>query len=330
MTCFTQITLTRFRRFAATLVVGIVFLSGCSKVQQDPAVPPPVASSPPPAQVSTGPAAATVQRPTEAEIRARYQNCSHGYYSGPRPGKTRFTKDRYVWAVTPEFATKYCMPKEFVSSDLRGAEAVAYRMVEDSDEEICGLGDNPETCVRAQFHQFEIYYRNGSIPKMRDVPYFNPAKLPARMLISVTDREWQHKIQSVKSKPRTGALSPFADVFGLLATRGDKVTWTLGAVYPNLYYEDAFEQLDYVSLQAASGFSFSPGWEKADKSSLVIGVGRPTDQRSYSDRRVGDFALLITLPERVRDAIVANDQARGTNLAALARQARSAPTSPNR
>ena len=30
-----------------------------------------------------------------------------GYYSGPRPGKNRYTKDEYLWVVTPEFAAGY-------------------------------------------------------------------------------------------------------------------------------------------------------------------------------------------------------------------------------
>ncbi|WP_458233096.1 hypothetical protein [Roseateles sp. P5_E8] len=316
------------RRYAPTLVAGLLLLAGCSKAQQDVAAP---ASSPTPGAQPSSQAvsAATVPRLTEAEVKARYQNCSHGYYSGPRPGKARFTKDRFVWAVTPDFAAKYCMPKEFVSTDLKGAEAVAYRMVEDADEEVCGLKDSPDICARARFHQFEIYYRTGSIPKIREVPYFNPAKLPARMLISVTDKEWQHMLQSVNAKPRTGALSPFSD-FGLLETSGNKVTWSLGSAYPNLYYEDAFEQLDYLSLQTIAGFSFAPGWQQAEKSALVIGAGKPTDKRRYSDRRVVDFALLITIPERIRAAVIANDKARGTNMSAPAGQANATPSTSNR
>lgn len=72
---------------------------------------------------------------SEAEVKAKYQNCPNGYYSGPRPGKARYTNDNFIWAVTPEFAGKFCMPPEFVSSELKGAEAVAFRIVEDSDEE---------------------------------------------------------------------------------------------------------------------------------------------------------------------------------------------------
>ena len=49
---------------------------------------------------------------SEAELRAKYQSCPLGYYSGPRPGKNRYTKDEYLWVVTPEFAAAYCMPSE--------------------------------------------------------------------------------------------------------------------------------------------------------------------------------------------------------------------------
>lgn len=135
-------------------------------------------------------AAAEPQRVlTEAEVKVRYQNCPNGYYSGPRPGKVRFTRDNFVWAVTPEFAAKFCMPPELISSELKGAEAVAYRMQADSSGENCGFGDRAGVCSAPVNHRFEIYYRNGLIPKERELPYFQVATLPSAMLITPSDSE---------------------------------------------------------------------------------------------------------------------------------------------
>ena len=42
---------------------------------------------------------------TQAEVQAAYQNCPVGYYSGPRPGKSRYTKDEYLRRPTRLLAT---------------------------------------------------------------------------------------------------------------------------------------------------------------------------------------------------------------------------------
>lgn len=155
---------------------------------------------------------------SDAEVQVRYRNCPRGYYSGPQPGKARFTQDRFVWAVTPAFAAAFCLPKEFISPDLKGAEAIAYRMVEDLNEESCGWGGRPELCRRPRVHRFEVYYPNGLFAKERNVPYFHVAKLASKMLISSTDKESRAKWISLRDKPRVGALGPFeSNKFSLLS-----------------------------------------------------------------------------------------------------------------
>jgi hypothetical protein len=37
--------------------------------------------------------------------------------------------------------------------------------------------------------RFEIYLKSGVLPKERDVPYFQAAKLPSRLLVSVSESE---------------------------------------------------------------------------------------------------------------------------------------------
>ena len=119
------------------------------------------------AQVASAPRAST-QQLTAEEGQARYQNCPSGNYAGLRPGKTRYTKDPWIWAVTPQFAAEFCMPPEFISVELKGAEAVAYKMVQDQDEIVCGWGGKAEVCSPGTEHRFEIYYKTGSNPKELD------------------------------------------------------------------------------------------------------------------------------------------------------------------
>lgn len=58
------------------------------------------------------------------------QNYSEGTYSGPRPGRVRYTKDTFIWVTTPEFAKKFYMPEEFIRSELKGVEAVVFKIIE--------------------------------------------------------------------------------------------------------------------------------------------------------------------------------------------------------
>lgn len=88
----------------------------------------------------------------QAEIQAGYESFPVGYYGGPRPGKSRYTKDDYLWMVTPEFGAAYCMPTEFVDATLKGAEAVAYKLVYEGLEN-CGFGGNRELrCLFCNHH----------------------------------------------------------------------------------------------------------------------------------------------------------------------------------
>ena len=266
---------------------------------------------------------------SDAEVRAKYQNCPNGYYSGPRPGKTYYTKDKWVWAVTPEFAKNFCMPPEFVSTELKGAEAVAYKLVEDQDEERCGWGANAEVCGKRTEHRFEIYYRNGAIPKEREVPYFHAAHLPSAMLLSSSEKEWRYSMKSIKTKPRVGALGPFySQQFGLQSIANGKIAWPLGGLGQRIYYEDVFEGIDYLALEGASGFSRLEGWIKSGAMKFVITAQKPKDDRKYSQTPLQDFALIIELPQSMADRIIANDQARGINLKAMAQEAMKPVTKP--
>lgn len=266
-----------------------------------------------------------LQRLSEAEIKAAYQNCPAGYYSGPRPGKTHYTKDKWLWAVSPDFAKNFCMPPEFVSTELKGAEAVAYKLVEDQDEERCGWGGNAEVCGKRTEHRFEIYYQNGTIPKERQVPYFHGAHLPSAMLLSTTEREWAFKAKSLKTKPRVGALGPFdSQQFGLQSVDNGKIAWTLGTLTSWIYYEEVFNGIDYLAVEGASGFSRQDGWIKSKARRLVISARKltnPTDTRRSLEIPLRDFALIIELPQSMAEQIITNDVARGVNLKAMAQEA---------
>ncbi|WP_133239999.1 hypothetical protein [Limnohabitans planktonicus] len=266
---------------------------------------------------------------TQAQVKTQYENCPSGHYTGPRPGKARYTKDPWLWVVTPEFARKFCMPPEFVSSELQGAEAIAYKMVQNQDEEVCGWGDNPDVCRRASEHRFEIYYKNRTIPKERDVPYFHAARTPSTKLLASSDAQWQFKMKSLKKKPRIGALGVFeSQQFGLQSVKDGKIAWPLGTLAQEVYYEEVFEGIDYLAVEGASGFSRLEGWRKSGAKQMVITVRNPAakDERRRSwEMPLSEFPLVIAIPPRLSERLIQNDQAKGLDLQGLAREALKRP-----
>ena len=266
-----------------------------------------------------------VQPLTDVQIKAAYQNCTNGYYSGPRPGKTTFTKDPWVWVVTPEFAKNFCMPPEFISTELKGAEAIAYKFIQDQDEERCNVRGSEMACGKRSDHRFEIYYRNGTIPKERNVPYSHAANLSSKMLISSAQIEMTAKMKSIKTKPRLGAISPFfSQQFGLQSVNNGKIAWPLGGLGVEVYYEDVFDGIDFLAIEGGTGFSRLEGWIKSGARKMAITV-RKDSGGDYSKPRtismqLNEFALVIEIPQSLADKVISTDQSRGVDLRAQAQQ----------
>lgn len=101
----------------------------------------------------------------------QWKNCEGGYYTGPRQGRRNYSNDKYLWVVTPEFAKRFCMPEHMISKDLKGAEAIAFRMVDGADSDQCGVDDDGTTqCSENSTARFEIY-----LPQSLNLPAANPA-----------------------------------------------------------------------------------------------------------------------------------------------------------
>lgn len=274
------------------------------------------------AQGASTPAQPSEQRMlTDAEVKARYRNCPRGYYSGPQPGKARYTKDHYIWAVTPAFAAKFCMPKEFISTELKGAEAVAYRMRVDDYEESCGFGGRAEVCTKPRGHWFEIYYPSGLLPKEHDVPYYHWPLMPSALLISRTAQERGFGAKTARDKPRQGAIRPFpGDSFTVLAMRPQDHL-AIGHVGPRIHYQGVFEGLDYLAIEMAPGFTHEQHWKARASREFAIAMTKSDNKLSYYQIRREDFAVLISLPARMADAVINNDKSPASNFEALTKEA---------
>jgi len=73
-----------------------------------------------------------------------------------------FTKDEHVWIYTRAFAERFRMPSAWVSEDLKGIEAAAFRIGEAGLT--CGLGGREENCHRFQQCELDIYVDEKKYP----------------------------------------------------------------------------------------------------------------------------------------------------------------------
>ena len=263
-----------------------------------------------------------------ADVEAKYQNCPRGYYNGPRPGKDRYTKDNFLWVVTPQFAADFCMPAELVSDQLRGAEAVAFRIVENKDAEYCGWGGKEEVCASAKELRFEIYLESGLLPKEQEITHYAQVNHPSQYLISISPGERHRSLEFKRSKTFPGLISPFSNQFGLVGVQGGKVVWPIVTLWTKNYSQGTWQGMDYLAVEGTTGFFTNPRMEKLGVNKFVIVVRSPSDAQRSHDRPLTDFAHFIELPEAFTAKVRLADKTRGTSIEALGRAAFGMPPAP--
>ena len=241
----------------------------------------------------------------EADVRAQYQNCPQGYYSGPRPGKARYTKDEYLWVVTPDFAAAYCMPPEFIDKTLRGAEAIAYKPVQEGSEN-CGFGGNKEACGRRTAHGFEIYYKSSlKLPSVSETKYSYPAfyMIPSsKHLLSGRVKQTHNEAVAWEAE-RPGAQRRFKG-WGLVGVKGDQPVWPIAAYREIQYIEELLPGYNYLSMEGSMGFFTNARYEKLGVKQFVLSLDKPGDTRDDEQKSLrSDYGHVIYLPEPFVDKI---------------------------
>lgn len=257
------------------------------------------------------------------DVEAQYRSCPQGYYSGPRAGRNRYTKDDYLWVVTPEFAAAYCMPPEFIDKTLKGAEAVAYKPVQEGAEN-CGFGGNKEACGRRTAHGFEIYYKSGlKLPSASDTKYnyraFYMIPTSKHLLSERISQTPKEAAEWVKSRP--GAQVKFMG-WGLIGVKDTKPVWPIAAFREIQYIEDLLPGYNYLSIEGSMGGFSNPRREKLDVTSFVLVLDRPGEKRKDEERDLrDDYAHVIYLPNPFVNKIRQVDKQGDEAFKALLKQA---------
>ncbi|MBC3829893.1 hypothetical protein H8K33_00060 [Undibacterium amnicola] len=258
------------------------------------------------------------------KLEQSYRSCPSGHYGGPRPGRVRYTKDPWIWVVTPEFAAKYCMPEAFIDPDLKGAEAVAVKIREEQDEEICGWGDRVEVCNKARSLRFEIYIKGEvKLPKENDLPYYMPAILPSRFLISNSLHDLEKIRKKNQQNPKPGVKPIFkSSQVGLYLLSEDKTTIQLSAIYSESFFRDIFDGIDFMSFDSITGVVKKSKISYQTNLSLVIAFRPVNDKIPFAQqRKLGDFEHVIYLPNQFARKVAELDAHAGDDIQELAKRA---------
>lgn len=68
-----------------------------------------------------------------------------------------FGKDIHVWVYTKEFSERFGMPKKWISNELKGVSAAAWRRSK-TGEITCGWGGNKDACKDEEADVLELYF----------------------------------------------------------------------------------------------------------------------------------------------------------------------------
>lgn len=86
---------------------------------------------------------------------------SHFTFEGlSRPGP--YLLDPHVWVYTKAFAERFGMPKEWISNELQGVEAAAWRSIK-TGYVTCGWGGKRDACKEEDEAILELYFDTGKV-----------------------------------------------------------------------------------------------------------------------------------------------------------------------
>jgi hypothetical protein len=257
-----------------------------------------------------------------AEKEKQWQSCEAAHYSGPREGRRNYTLDNYLWVVTPEFAQRYCMPDHMVSSELKGAEAIAFRMVDGADMDRCGVDDEGKHhCTRQSSARFEIYLPQSlKLPSSNpDIRFYENRRNTSEWLFQDHTPIQKHKsflYTKGQYTPPPGTIPRFRNmfghpnggyVFGLWFMPKGPLPWPAGALFEVGFREAAVAGMDMLILENNLGtyFGFELKHYKANKIEpgdpsgryVIVMHKRDIATVNKEDKRIPeDFEYSIYLP----------------------------------
>ncbi|VVH51376.1 hypothetical protein BPUTSESOX_255 [uncultured Gammaproteobacteria bacterium] len=211
-----------------------------------------------------------------------------------------YKKDIHVWVYTSAFAKRFGMPKKWVDDELKGAEALAYRLDLDVYGTKCGYFSNMENCRPATACVVDMYIDDkANLPWNNKVRY---ASMYGRKSKSLLRSQYSNDKPAYlyRSTKRGQEYKLGLDSTGIVYGKNDK--WKLGAYYILEYDRDIYKNLDYLS---GSVICHSFGEERDVK----INIDNPVFRKDGSVSMKSTLAHQIKIPNSFMRRIEVYDKA---------------------
>jgi len=180
----------------------------------------------------------------------------------PEKGRGTYRKDPNVWVYSREFAERFGMPEKWIDSNLKGAEAIAYR-VDVTNTEICGYFGDPSSCRPTIFCLFDVYLKDedgAKLPweshKLSDWSDWDASAIYLSVQKKDDDLYWYDETRGRRYGRRgSKALRSISWVSGKPKRRknGKKVAFSSHAdMYARSYRRDFYKGLDLIQLKSCS------------------------------------------------------------------------------
>jgi len=210
----------------------------------------------------------TVSQLTHAQNEAELNGPSYKESQDPRLSKNGpLDADPNVYVYTNEFAKRFQMPEEWVSGDLKGVDAVAFR-VAPSPYKTCGWGGDPKSCKSNQARcEVDLYFDHKRNPLPWDERF--PEIWVSRYAYSANFIPGLGHETRLPKRERDHFLtiySPFVDPKGWKGLgwqsryQGGSRSWSM----MNSYDKEIFQGMSLVTLQVDCDKAITHVWLASD------------------------------------------------------------------
>ena len=209
-----------------------------------------------------------------------------------------YRKDTNVWVYTSAFAKRFGMPQQWIDDDLKGAEALAYRLDLDVYGTKCGYFSNVENCRPATACVLDMY-----IDDKANLPWNNKARYASMYGRKSKALLWP---QDPNDKPaylyrRAKRGQQYKMGLDVVYVSGSKIP--LNNYFVLEYDRDIYKNLDYVSGTMTCG-SFGKSRD------IKVEIDKPVLRKNGSIKyNYGSLAHSITVPNSFMERIETYDKA---------------------
>lgn len=194
------------------------------------------------------------------------------------------------------------MPEEFIDDNLKGASAIAYKIVYEPVEH-CGWGGDREVCTRKASHGIEIYYKSD-----RKMPIVSDTKFSYRALYMLDYSKHLLSTNGINAptkgtsaqwfQERPGAQNKFAinSIF-LAGVKETKIVWPVSGFGQQIYVDDVMYGYNLLVLEGTMGGFVNPRMEKLGIDRYTLVFRHPDDKSKLEGQPLSQVAHSIEFPK---------------------------------